>query len=47
MILVAYSVDADLADHTLLTVLSTITEIDIKVAISATTEGWCWRRTPR
>ena len=40
MILVAYSVDSDLADVTLVTLLSTITMIEIKVAISASAEGW-------
>jgi hypothetical protein len=40
IMLVAYSVGSDLADRTLLAMLSTITEIEIKVAISATAEGW-------
>ena len=40
MILVAYSIDSDLADVTLVTLLSAITMIEIKVAISASAEGW-------
>ena len=40
MILLAYSVDSDLADVILVTVLNTVTMIEIKVAISASTKGW-------
>ena len=40
MVLVAYSIDSDLADVTLVTLLGEITMIEIKVAISASAEGW-------
>jgi hypothetical protein len=40
IMLVAYSADSVLADRTLLTMLSTVTGIEIKAAISASAEGW-------